>query len=125
MSKKTFIKKVCDNIVHGLILVLPKGAAIHKLLFSVKDARESTEKEDAYQELMKKLESKVEQLSSIDKEMIVPLFNTLFEWIKEKNPIWNITRFCAELSLSSHYQALRASMWFFRMNCYLMKPKST
>ncbi|KAB2909070.1 MAG: hypothetical protein LC102_01840 [Ignavibacteriales bacterium] len=84
MSKKTFIKKVCDNIVHGLILVLPKGAAIHKLLFSVKDARESTEKEDAYQELMKKLESKVEQLSSIDKEMIVPLFNTLFEWIKEK-----------------------------------------
>ena len=56
MSEETYKAKAKENIVRGFIHLLPKGEAIDKILFSLKDARESEEIEMIYSFIETKLD---------------------------------------------------------------------
>lgn len=59
--------QVKENIVRGFVQLLPKGAAIDKILFSMKDARASGEIEQTYEFIKSKLSDiKLEQFKEIN-----------------------------------------------------------
>lgn len=85
MKEIDYNYKVKENIIRGFLSLLPRGEAIEKLLFSMKDARESVEQEKTYEFILSKLtDIQIAQLvEKNDLESIISLMNNAFEDLGE------------------------------------------